>query len=172
MALDDGSSTCQGVLGNALTYNKNYELAGVHLARALALNPADSAALGWEADRLLCMRQTEAALAMLDRVLERDPIPPTWHWDIRATAYLAQERYDEAVMATSRLVNLLWYNHAYLAVCHVRSGRLAEARAEVARLQAAVPGMTITRYREEQYIYLPEVVGVMDEALRLAGLPE
>lgn len=172
VALDAVSSYCQGALGNALTYKKNFELAGVHLARAIALNPADSAALGWEADRLLALGRAEEALAVLDRVKEHDPIPPTWHWDIRATAYLVLGRYDQAIMAMSRLVNLLWYNHAFLAVCLVKLGRLADAKAEVAKLLVAFPRMTVTQFRVAQYIFLDDLADIVDDALRAAGLPE
>jgi adenylate cyclase len=55
------------------------------------------------------------------------------------------------------------------ALAHL--GRLDEARAELARMLAIDPKLTITGFREAHFL-APEVLEVYVTGLRLAGLPE
>jgi hypothetical protein len=51
-------------------------------------------------------------------------------------------------------------------------GRLDEARAELGRLLAIDPKLTIAGYREYAHFMSPEVLELLVTGLRLAGLPE
>ena len=51
-------------------------------------------------------------------------------------------------------------------------GHLDEARAELSRVLAIDPKLTITGYREYAHFFAPEVVELLVTGLRLAGLPE
>ena len=56
-----------------------------------------------------------------------------------------------------------------VALAHL--GRLDEARAELSRLLAVYPKLTIAGYREQAFT-APEVLELYVDGLRLAGLPE
>jgi hypothetical protein len=51
-------------------------------------------------------------------------------------------------------------------------GRLDEARAELSRLLAIDPRLTIAGYREVLHVAAPEVLELLVTGVRLAGLPE
>ena len=51
-------------------------------------------------------------------------------------------------------------------------GRLDSARAELSRLLAIDPKLTIAGYREYAHFFAPELLELHVAGLRLAGLPE
>ena len=58
------------------------------------------------------------------------------------------------------------------AVALAHLGRRDEARAEVSRLLAVYPKLTIAGLREHLHSAVPEIVELVVTGLRLAGLPE
>ena len=60
----------------------------------------------------------------------------------------------------------------YSSASNVHLGRLDEARAELSRLLAMDPKLTIAGYREYAHFQAPEVHELFVTGLRLAGLPE
>jgi adenylate cyclase len=58
------------------------------------------------------------------------------------------------------------------AVALAHLGRLDEARAELSRMPAIYPTLTIAGFREYAYHHAPEVRELYIAGLRLAGLPE
>jgi adenylate cyclase len=172
IALDNGASEGHALLGMALTWKRQYELAGSHLDRAISLNPADARALAYQAEWLVRNGDADMALKAMDRLLQRDPIPATWHWEIRALALIMLRRYQEAILAFSRHVHQLWYVHAELAICHARLGRMDEARAEISKLLLLRPAFTISQYVSLKPFRRQEDRDFIAEGFRLAGLPE
>ena len=57
-----------------------------------------------------------------------------------------------------------------VAIAHL--GHLDEARAELSRVLAIDPKLTIAGYREYAHFAAPEVLELFVTGLRLAGLPE
>ena len=57
-------------------------------------------------------------------------------------------------------------------VAYAHLGRLDEARAELSRMLAIGPKLTIAGYREYARFLAPEVLELNVTGLRLAGLPE
>jgi adenylate cyclase len=57
-----------------------------------------------------------------------------------------------------------------IALAHL--GRLEEARAELSRVLAINPKLTIAGYRKSANFMAPEVLELVVTGLRLAGLPE
>ncbi|WP_191057530.1 tetratricopeptide repeat protein [Geminicoccus harenae] len=172
VALDNGDSKAHAYLGMALTYRKRFELAGSHLQRAISLNPGDTHAMGYYSEWLLRIGKAEAALAMLDELLERDPIPPTWYWEVRGLVLLLLGRYVDALQAYSRQYKQFWYIHGYLAICLVRLGRTEEARSEIEAALSVMPDPQAVRYQLVDEFEDPEYRKFIDEGLTLAGLPK
>ncbi|WP_352839842.1 adenylate/guanylate cyclase domain-containing protein [Mesorhizobium sp. M0514] len=172
IALDEGDSIGHALLGMALILKGQYELAASHLERAITLNPANSVAVAYQAELLLRNGDFAIALKTMDELLQRDPIPATWHSEIRGMALLMLRRYQEAILAFSRQIHPFWYIHGDLAMCHARLGHLGEAKAEVEKLISAMPDITISRYVEIDPYRSQQDRDFIVESLRLAGLPE
>ena len=94
-----------------------------------------------------------------------------------AAAHLAARRFDESIEWADRALhdqpgNAVALRIKVVACAHF--GRLDEARAELDRLLAIYPGMTITGWRTNlpATSFSPEYVVLNVAGLRLAGLPE
>lgn len=159
------------IIGGVLR-QEQMALAASHLERAISLNPANSVAVAYQAELLLRNGDFAIALKTMDELLQRDPIPATWHWEIRGMALLMLRRYQEAILAFSRQIHPFWYIHGDLAMCHARLGHLGEAKAEVEKLISAMPDITISRYVEIDPYRNQQDRDFIVESLRLAGLPE
>jgi TolB-like protein/class 3 adenylate cyclase/Tfp pilus assembly protein PilF len=172
VGLDESDAVCHVALAQTYLFQRQFERAGVHYDRALALNPADVLTLAHRCRWLSSMGRQQEALAGLDEVLLREPFPPSWYWEARSIALLAARRYRDAIDAIGRMSRLHYYNHAYLAACHAQLGQLEEAKAEVAEVLRLRPDYTITRTMLSEPFKNPADAEPEVESLRKAGLPE
>jgi len=86
MSLDDSDAWSHRAIGVAYTFTREFDLAGLHLDRAVELNPMDV--------RITCMRalwltytgKAEDSLRSFDADVRRDPFPPKWFWTLRGLA--------------------------------------------------------------------------------------
>ena len=92
-----------------------------------------------------------------------------------AVAHLAARRFEQAIEWADRalhdqprLANAMRVK--VVALAHL--GRLDEARAELSRVLAIDPKLTIAGYRAYAHFAAPEVLELLVAGLRLAGLPE
>jgi adenylate cyclase len=149
-----------------------YELAGHHHDRALALNPNDTELMAQRANWLMHVGRLQEALAVLDASLERDPFPPTWYWDIRGYILYHLRRYREAILAFRSVQaepEPFWIA-GMLAAAYGQLGQLDEAHQELNRYLAARPRATLGSVADK-IIYADK--GMRDhwlEGLRKAGL--
>jgi TolB-like protein/class 3 adenylate cyclase len=152
-------------------------MAAAALDRALALNP--NAAHAWSARGFIhaARNQPEAAIEALERARRLSPFDPYsfFYASNIAAAHFAARRFeqtiewaDRALHDQPRLVTAMRVKVAALA--HL--GRLDEARAELSRVLAIYPKLTIAGYREYAHFRAPEVLELFVTGLRLAGLPE
>ena len=102
--------------------------------------------------------------------------PYTFHFDfVIAVAHLYARRFeqviewaDRALHEQPRLVTAMRIK----AVALAHLGHLDEARAELARVLAIDPKLTIAGFREYAHFAAPEILELLVTGLRLAGLPE
>lgn len=148
------------------------------LDRALALNP--NAATAWMARGWFhALRdRPEAAIEACERALRLSPFDPMGYFNASAfaAAHLAAGRFERAIEWADRSLrdqprHLTAIRGKVVANAHL--GRLDEARAELARMLAIDPRLTIGGYRA----FLgpctaPELLELLVTGLRLAGLPE
>jgi len=148
------------------------------LDRALTLNP--NSALGWMVRgfvHAVGRNQHGPAIDALERALRLSPFDPlgfinaTW----LAQAHLAARRFDEAIEWADRALHdqprfIVAVRAKIVALAYL--GRLYEARAELGRMLALYPGLTIAAFRPTTASFDPAFIEFALAGLRLAGLPE
>jgi TolB-like protein/class 3 adenylate cyclase/Tfp pilus assembly protein PilF len=152
-------------------------MAAAALDRVLALNP--NAAHAWMArGRIHASRnQPEAAIAAIDRARRLSPFDPYtfFYAAVIASAHLAARRFELAIEWADRALHdqprlVIAMRTKVVALAHL--GRPDAARAELSRLLAIDPKLTIAGFRAYAHHMAPEVRELFVTGLRLAGLPE
>jgi len=147
------------------------------LDRALALNP--NAAHAWLVRGCIhaLLNRPEAAIEALERAQRLSPFDPLGHlnaWGF-AIAHIAAGRFEQAIEWADRALHdqprLVTAIRAKI-VANAHLGRLDEARADLARMLALYPGLTIGTFRTSAASFNSEFVELYVTGMRLAGLPE
>src|SRR5215469_9587681 len=153
------------------------EMAAAALDRVLALNP--NAAHAWSARGIIhaVRNQPEAAIEAIERARRLSPFDPyTFLYALYiALAHLAARRFKQAIEWADRALHEQPRMVAAMrtkVAANAHLGRLDEARAELSRLLAIDPKLTIAGYREYAHFAAPEVLELLVTGLRLAGLSE
>jgi len=151
-------------------------MAAAALDRALTRNP--NAARAWSARGLLhaFRNEPEAAIEAIERARRLSPFDrhASGYAVNIAVAHLVARRFEQAIEWVDRALHeqprtVVGMRAKVVALAHL--GRLDEARAELSRLLAVYPKLTIAGYREQAFM-APEVLELYVDGLRLAGLPE
>ena len=148
VALDNSEFTGYAFLGMALTFKRQFDLAGTYLQRAISLNSADTFARGYYAEWLMRNGDAEASLLAWDRLLERDPISQGRYWENCGLALLLLQRYHDALLAFGKHEHSpVVHPGKYLAhACHARQGNLAGSQSEINKLLSEKPDLTIQEF--------------------------
>jgi tetratricopeptide (TPR) repeat protein len=116
VSLDEADPWTHNALGYVYMFKRQYELAWLHLDRAIALNPTD---VRISSNRALWLALTERgteAVSSLDIDLRRDPYPLAWVWNCRGVSLFQAQRYEEAVRAFHRLTrSYIWHYYCLAA---------------------------------------------------------
>jgi len=152
-------------------------MAAAALDRALALNP--NAAHTWMVRGSIhaLRNQPEAAIEAVERARRLSPFDPyTFLYASNiAAAHLVAQRFELAIEWADRALHDQPRLVAAMRVkvaANAHLGRLDEARAELSRVLAIYPELTIAGFREYAHHMAPEVLEIYVAGLRLAGLPE
>jgi adenylate cyclase len=152
-------------------------MAAAALDRVLALNP--NAAHAWlvrghiHAQR----NQPEQAIELIERARRLSPFDPYtfFYANTIAVAHFAARRFEQAIEWADRALHerpRLVPAMRVKVAANAHLGRLDAARAELNRLLAIDPKLTIAGFREYAHFMAPEVLELQIAGLRLAGLPE
>jgi class 3 adenylate cyclase len=150
-------------------------MAAAALDRALALNP--NAALAWLIKGNIHADEPEAAIEAVERARRLSPFDPyafLYAFSI-ALAHLAAHRFEQAIQWADRTLHdqprmISAMRVKVVALAHF--GHRDEARAELSRVLAIDPKLTIAGYRAYGQFMAPKVLELYVAGLRLAGLPE
>ena len=152
-------------------------MAAAALDRALALNP--NAAHAWMARGNIhaSRNQPEAAIEALERARRLSPFDPLAFANALniAFAHFAARRFEQAIEWADRALHDQPRTVSAMRVkiaANAHLGRLDEARAELGRVLAIDPKLTIAGFRDLVDYMAPEVLELYITGLRLAGLPE
>jgi tetratricopeptide (TPR) repeat protein len=121
--------------------------------------------------------QPEAAIEAIERARRLSPFDPyTFFYAVNtAAAHLAARRFEIAIEWADRALHeephmVAAMRSKVVALAHL--GRLDAARAELSRVLAIDPKLTIAGFSEYAHYEAPEVIELLVIGLRLAGLPE
>jgi tetratricopeptide (TPR) repeat protein len=147
------------------------------LDRVLTLSP--NAATAWMARGWMhaLRNQPDAAIEALDRAMRLSPFDPFGFFNATgfAGAHLAARRFEEAIEWADRALHeqpRFTTAIRVKVVANAHLGRLDEARAELSRMLAIDPRLTIASYRALLASAAPDFLDLVVAGLRLAGLPE
>jgi TolB-like protein len=171
--LDDSESTCHSMLAQVCLQRRAFELALVHMRRAVELNPNNQWNLADMALVLVYAGQAEEALTWSARAKQIDPyFDPPWHWRHLGRAYMVLRRYREALAVSEHIPLRSYRDAAYMAGCYARLGEGERARALAAECLAKQPTFSIRRMMITQPFKLASDAEHIEQSLRLACLPE
>jgi TolB-like protein len=152
-------------------------IAAAALDRAMALNP--NAAHAWLFRGIIhsVRNQPEAAIDACERARRLSPFDPYAFLcaNTIAFAHLAARRFEQAIEWADRTLHdqpRMVVAMRIKVVANAHLGHLDEARAELSRLLAIDPKLTIAGFRKYAHFQVPEVHEFWVTGLRLAGLPE
>jgi TolB-like protein/class 3 adenylate cyclase len=152
-------------------------MAAAALDRAMALNP--NSANAWLARGIIhaWRNQPEAAIEAIERARRLSPFDPYTFRNAYnlAIAHLAARRFEQAIEWADRALHdqprtVTAMRVKVAALAHL--GQLDEARAELSRMLAIDPKLTIAGFLGSAHYQAPEVLELYVTGLRLAGLPE
>src|SRR6516162_1587272 len=152
-------------------------MAAAALDRALVLNP--NAAHAWLARGIIhaVRNEPEAAIEAIERARRLSPFNrhAFGYASNIAVAHLVARRFEQAIEWADRALHdqprtVTGMRAKVVANAHL--GRLDVARAELSRMLAVQPKLTIAGFREHAHFMAPEVLELYVDGLRLAGLPE
>jgi DNA-binding winged helix-turn-helix (wHTH) protein/TolB-like protein/predicted Zn-dependent protease len=148
--------------------------------RAIELNPKDAWAVASRGYGLLHAGRAQEALESVRQGMRLSPNDPRlvrWHtYEGMALLHLGQD--TAAVQSLARGATDASphrFAHLYLASALALTGRIEEARAQVAQFPQRYPGVTLSRWRALQVSDAPEFLRQRErvyEGLRRAGMPE
>ena len=114
-------------------------------------------------------------IPLIEKAMRLNPFYPFYYILYRGQAYLAMERYEEALEALKRSAAQnpeAMPAHLYLAACHALLGEDAHAREALAEVYRIYPNFSMTWI----HTYFPYKRATdldrLVEGLRKAGLPE
>ena len=147
--LDDEFAGCSMVMGLVYLSQREYEKAVSEGKRAVEAYPNSSAAatfLGWT---LRTVGRHEDSLRELERALRLDPITPSFPLANLGGTYLAMRRYEEAIAAFKKAVDLsprLVSAYIGLAIAYSSVGRTEEARLTAVQIMRLRPNFSAKNF--------------------------
>ena len=172
LELESEEAWCQVAVAHPLMFQNRLEEAGSYLERAVALNPNDTWVGTFHAIWLNYSGRTDEALSAMASIIRRDPMPLDWYWDVLAIAQTTAGLYAEAIASYNRMVEMPEWAHAYLAICYVNLGQLAEARASAAKFASTGALGNVADFVRMEPFLDPSVPARFRASLAAAGLPE
>jgi tetratricopeptide (TPR) repeat protein len=178
LSSDTDDENAVAIAGFALLrLGREYDTAIHALRRATELNPNNAFVLmnsGWGQ---IFAGDLDRGLTHLERARELSPSDPTAFYVLTGLAmgHALQGRFEEAVALGDASVALYgdWdATYSVLVFANAKLGRLDAARAALSRLLGFLPGLTVSSYGELAKFRDPARLALVQEGLRLAGLPE
>jgi adenylate cyclase len=173
IALDDAHPAGHALLGILYGYKREYDKALAEGERAVALNPSGANAHAWYAMILTLAGRPDEAIPISQKAIRLNPFGPGWYYSNFGNALRITERFEEAVPAYKRALQLSpdsIFAHLGLAATYILMGREKEARAEAAEVLRLNPKFSVDSYAKRLTYKDQSVTDNFVDAMRKAGL--
>jgi adenylate cyclase len=173
IALDDSLAPPHALLGFLYTMLRQHDKGVAEGRRAVALNPNGALEHGYLSGILRYSGRCEEAVQMREKSIRLNPFPHGAYFRGLASAYNCVGRYEEAIAACNKALNLNpndLLTHIVLTVAYSLSSRGDEARAEAEEVLRINPKYCIRKGKG--FYKNPADMERLRSALRKAGLPE
>jgi adenylate cyclase len=167
---DDHDANAHAAMGYVAMHQRRFDLAGMHLERAVGLNPNDVYIAGDRANWLIRTGRPAEALQSLEDAMRRDPFSLTRLWEFRFAALFHLKRYEEAVAALRHMSTFHFWHYAHLAAAYAHAGKPEEAHRELATFLTARPDATLAEIAAAEPYAEPALLAHLIEGVRKAGL--
>ena len=172
LELDSNDPTVHHANAMVMIWLRQYERAGMHFDRAIALNPVDAQIRADRANLLRYAGHPEEALAAIDAALQRSPFPPNWFWRVRGGILLELTRYREAVEAFDNMPQKDHFAWLQLAAAQAHLGHQSLAMQALTKARELRPSISV----RELIAVIPharrEPLDPLLDGLRKVGLAE
>ncbi len=171
VVLDPADSWPHCALGYIHLKRGSYDLAGHDFDQALRLNPNEPDHIAFRALHDVITGRPALALELMALAERLNPHVPDWYLAHRGYALHALRRYDEAARCFERQLSRPYWDACFLAACHARLGRMAEAHEAIASARGAMPGLSLGAFAARVPFAVPSDLDHVLDGLRAAGVP-
>lgn len=170
LANDPYDGRIHWLLASVHSYLREFEDEKRQLERALALNPNDANAKASYGSAIACLGLHEEGLKEVREAMALNPFHPEWYWLCLGDAFLAAERYDDAIEAFKRRTRPKVWVLTRMAICYALGERMEEARDTVRRVLEQNPDFRLSGQRQGGWS--DQDLKRLRKGMIKAGLPE
>lgn len=138
IALDEFLPSSHSLLGDAYLWKKQHEQSIGEFEKAIALDPNNADGFMGLGSVLSWSGRPEEAVGLVKKAILLNPKYPAWYLWALGHVYFLTERYEDAILAFKRSLNLnpnFLPAHFYLAISYTVLGRREEAGAEAIKFK-------------------------------------
>jgi TolB-like protein len=178
IALDENLPEGRVALALLLYLDKQYDLALAEARKGVSLGPNNSENLARAGQVMFFSGRFEGCLELIKRAIRFDPNHGTVHLRFLAGALRYTGRYDEAIVAFNRMVEMRkgtygeFMPHIFLASLYAELDRMEEAKFHAKASLEIKFDSSIEWMRKSQPFKKSEDMERMVEGMRKAGFPE
>ena len=173
LALDDTDPHIHSALTGLYVMQRQHDKAIASAGRALELGPGAARSQSTMGTALIFACRFSEAIPFFEEAIRLDPYPPATQFRALGGAYSAVGRYDEALTAYKKALQLNpndIFAHLGLAGLFVLLGREEEARAEAREVLRIHPKFSLDHFAKTLSYKDQSIVDRRIDALRKAGL--
>jgi TolB-like protein/DNA-binding SARP family transcriptional activator len=128
IALDEFDSVAHEAMGQAYLYQKKFDLAGIHLDRAIDCNPNSYSAYCTKIWLLALTGRASEVTVCGSTALHLNPLAPDDCLFGMIIAYYTEGQYEDAIELLARIQEVNEFSESWRAACLAQLGREDEAR--------------------------------------------
>jgi adenylate cyclase len=173
LAMDDSLPNAHGLLCQLYSIKGEHDKAVAEGERAVALDPGGTPVLNSYAYSLNFAGMPEKAIPVFQKIIRLNPIGPSYLYQCYGTALRDTGRFEEAVSAFKKAIQIAPDNvhaHANLAVAYSMMGREKQARAEAAEVLRINPKYSVDSFAKNHPYKDRSQTDKVVNAMREAGL--
>jgi adenylate cyclase len=172
LSIDDDDGMSHYAMGFVQMYYHQFDLAEMHLLRAVDLNPNSVYFAIFYSYWLAMVGRPKEALENLDVAARRDPLRFAGFYQVRTYALFVAKRYQEAIHTFNQIEPKQYWDYAYVAASYANLDRQPEAHAAAAELLRLLPRFSISWFDKILCFRKTDDLEHLHVGMRKAGLPD